>query len=56
MTLVALNIAQSATPMSAKTASHMVAMPMIPSAMKKPLTAKDAMMFCQTIRFVFRAI
>ena len=48
-TLVALRIANSATPTSANTASHKVATPIAPSNINNALTAIARMMFCQTI-------
>jgi hypothetical protein len=47
--LVEFAMAIKAVPMSANTASHMVASPMAPSAMKILLIRNAKLMFCQTI-------
>ena len=50
--LTALSIANRATPTSANTASHKVAMPIAPIIKTITLTPIAKTMFCQTIRFV----
>ena len=51
---MAFRIASKATPTSANTASHMVAMPTAPNSNTASFTPKARMMFCQTIRRVAR--
>ena len=51
-----LIIAKSATPTSANTASHRLAMPSPPKSKTVTFTAKATMMFCQTTTLVRRAI
>ena len=48
--------AARAVPISANTASHMVAIPYAPNSMKMPLTVNASMIFCHTIRRVCLAI
>ena len=52
MIRVELATAINAVPISANTASHMVAIPMAPNSIKMPLTVNARTIFCQTIRRV----
>ena len=52
---MALTTAKSATPLSAKTASQSVAMPISPSTITTTFTPMAKAMFCQTMVRVFRA-
>lgn len=54
--LTAFNIAKNATPTSANTASHIVAIPPAPKMSTMALTPKARVMFCHTIRRVERPI
>ena len=53
---MALSIARKATPTSAKTASHIVAIPIAPKIITMIFTPKAKPIFCQTIRRVERPI
>ena len=54
--LTAFNIANNATPTSAKTASHIVAKPPAPNIRTITFTPNANMIFCQTILRVERLI
>ncbi len=56
MILMALKTAISATPISPKTASHIVAMPATPMMMKNNFTPSANIMFCHTMVRVLFAI
>lgn len=52
MTRVAFKIANTDTPTSANTASHIVAIPNAPRVKKMALTPNAKIIFCHTIFFV----